>query len=97
MVVDDGRLVDNIASVPQYDLEGRWIFLGGQKARIGILDNSGHFTTHTEALLGPDRTYRFSGSDLMDLPEIPEALRVAQVRPKMSLEYMHNVFGHQAN
>ena len=96
LVVADGRLVDNIASVPQYDLDGRWILIGGQKARIGILDNSGHFTTHAETLLGPDRSYRFSAADLMTLPEIDEQLRVAQVRPKMSLEYMHKVFGHRA-
>ena len=31
LVVSDGKLVDNIASVPQYDLEGRWLLVGGSK------------------------------------------------------------------
>ena len=96
LVVADGRLVDNIASVPQYDLEGRWILVGGQKARIGVLDKSGSFKVHVEAVLGADRTYRFLGSDLMSLPELEETLRVAQARPVMSIDYMHDVFGHRS-
>ena len=96
LVVPDGRLVDNIASVPQFDLDGRYILFGGQKARIGILDVTGSFKVHAEAVLGADRSYRFSGSDLMALPDVPETLRVAQARPPMSVDYIHDVFGHRS-
>ena len=96
LVVSDGRLVDNIASVPQFDLEGRWILFGGQKARIGTLDESGSFTIHAEAVLGADRTYRFSGSALMSLPELSEVLRVGQAKQRMSLVYLHDVFAHRS-
>ena len=96
LVVTDGRLVDNIASVPQFDLDGRWILFGGRKARIGVLDESGSFTIHAEAVLGDDRTYRFTGLDLMTLPEVTEVLRVAQARPPMTVDYIHDVFGHRS-
>lgn len=70
LVVGDGFLVDNIASVPQFDLEGRYILFGGQKARIGVLDETVSLQVHAEAVLGGDRSYRFSGSDLMALPDV---------------------------
>ena len=96
LVVGDGRLVDNIASVPQFDLEGRYILFGGQRARIGILDESGSFHVHAEAVLGADKSYRFSGSDLVSLPDVQETLRVAQARPPITVDYVHDVFGHRS-
>ena len=96
LVVSDGRLVDNIASVPQFDLEGRYILFGGQKARIGILDETGSFKVHAEAVLGQDRSYRFAGTDLMSLPDVVETLRVSQAKPTITVDYVHDVFGHRS-
>ena len=96
LVVGDGRLVDNIASVPQFDLEGRYILFGGQKARIGILDKTGSFQVHAEAVLGEDKSYRFSAADLVSLPAVQETLRVAQARPPITVNYIHDVFGHRS-
>ena len=93
VIVSDGVLVDNIASVPAYDLEGRWILCGGQKARIGVIDDlTGEFTIHAEGVLDSDKTYRFDAKDLMQLPE---KLRLGRHEPEITLHFVHECMGHR--